>query len=360
MQTIDERLNLPSASSAERLVNCPGSWALEQGIKELDQTEDAASGDRVHAFLAGDKHVPLDDQEQEMVNQCERITGKLVDAYKAIGKLTDPVCVSEKRVWLFNAGKKVFSGRWDRLYYSGTFGLLIDYKTGRNDVAEADRNWQLLSLAVLASEAYDLNHVIVAIVQPWSKGQFTLAEYEASDLIKASSQLRTAIAKAQTSQERRPGKWCEWCKAKTKCAEFQGNALAVTFYQQGALTNQAILRLLDAKSQINKFYKDLESELKRRLKEDPNAIPGLRLKPGAKTREITSVKEFWKTVSEQFGPDHAEKFMSACEIGIGNAEALIKELECCSWEQATWLLNQWGKSFGWLAEGQKAEQLERV
>ena len=53
----DERNSKPSASSMERYALCPGSWAAEQGIP--DQTsEDATTGNRIHAWLAGETVEP--------------------------------------------------------------------------------------------------------------------------------------------------------------------------------------------------------------------------------------------------------------------------------------------------------------
>ena len=49
----DERKNLPSASSMERYMLCPGSWAAEKGQPE-QASSDADSGNRIHAALAGE------------------------------------------------------------------------------------------------------------------------------------------------------------------------------------------------------------------------------------------------------------------------------------------------------------------
>ena len=49
----DERHNLPSASGYSRLLNCPGSWRMEQPFPSTS-TEDSRTGDRIHAWLAGE------------------------------------------------------------------------------------------------------------------------------------------------------------------------------------------------------------------------------------------------------------------------------------------------------------------
>lgn len=369
MQTIDERLGLPSASSAERLVNCPGSHRLEMECPPSQESKDSVIGDRVHAVLAGDKFAPvLTEAEEKLRSECERVASQIKAKYINEGKLSDGyTCVSEKRAWITNSGKKTFSGRWDRLYHDGgTFGLIIDFKTGRDEVDAADVNWQLLSLAVVASEAYNLNEVAVAIVQPWAKGQYTLAEYGLRDLSRASSVLRAAIGEAATSNTYNLGKWCKWCRAQAKCEKFQGQLLdvaataatALVAPREMTLDAPKIVRLLKAKPLITKFFKDLEGQLKAQLKAAPDSIPGVTLKPGAKTRDITSVRKFWITIRDEYGSDVSPKVMEACEIGIGKAEGLLREITGVSADEAEELLNTLGEEGGWLTHGTKEGSLK--
>ena len=74
---IDERRGLPSASSWRRYESCAGSWQLEGEAARIGQSahlesEDAARGDRIHAWLAGQKLELVENEATTAANLKER------------------------------------------------------------------------------------------------------------------------------------------------------------------------------------------------------------------------------------------------------------------------------------------------
>src|SRR5215471_12921754 len=161
----DSRENLPSASSFRRYELCAGSFALEQEARRLGQeahkrSPEADRGDRIHAWLAGEK-IELDEAEETTANflreraleQVERIFGR-----------KDIPCATEGRLWLDYDGKKALSGRFDRVYFTEKLALVQDFKTGWREVDAAEQNAQLKVLAVLVGIALPTVEKIVAMI----------------------------------------------------------------------------------------------------------------------------------------------------------------------------------------------------
>jgi len=286
----NERKNLPSASGIERISLCPGSWNLERTLPEPPQTEDAASGTRVHAFLAGDESVRLSDDELDVVIKCNTLTWDAL--YNRMPG--DSKILKEQRIWLKDGcGVEMFSGKFDRAYIAGKRGAVIDFKTGRNGVTEAKGNRQLRSLAVLVAQEFGLEEVIVAIIQPWGDPQTSACFYGREELEVALSELVLLLAYAANPDiERIPGeKQCQYCRAKAICPEARQAAFAITTTQTDALTPAVISAVLDKCKQAEDVITACREKAKEMLAADPNAIPGWKLKPGRFIETITEPQE---------------------------------------------------------------------
>lgn len=77
----DPRLGLPSASRLEQLRLCPGSGRAQQGLAEVPR-EDAASGRRIHQWLAGHA-TPLTPAELETAQACRAQQRQLLARFTA-------------------------------------------------------------------------------------------------------------------------------------------------------------------------------------------------------------------------------------------------------------------------------------
>ena len=103
----DERLGLPSASSASRYAACLGSWQLEKQIAEGPATNDATIGNRIHAALAMEPVENLTSDETWTIDRCREQEQELVKATFE-NSTEEPNVFREKRLWSIDEnGKKL-------------------------------------------------------------------------------------------------------------------------------------------------------------------------------------------------------------------------------------------------------------
>lgn len=284
----DERQGLPSASSMERYKLCPGSYMAERGLPETT-SDDAEAGNRIHAALAGETVTPpLTDDEERTMEACRKQDGKLttevVPAWDIVNR--------ERRYW---SGKD-WSGKPDLVVVDvmASEGLVIDYKTGRGEVASADGNMQLRALAVLVADEHKLDLVTVAIVQPIA-GPPSVCRYSAGDLKVARKEVLgiiDAIHKPDAPRIPSP-KACQYCKAKgtERCPESIAvvEALPMEVSRDGreiVLTPERLAELLEKLPMVEKVIEAIRGKARRML-EAGETVPGWTLKPGAERETIT-------------------------------------------------------------------------
>jgi RecB family exonuclease len=223
----------------QRLHECPPSFDLERLAPPEEHREDAASGTRIHAVLALEADAAtLSMAELETCDMCNDASMKVIEEWNgAPGMVTPDQTLYERRLGLTAFGKVldvmpestadfIFTGQADLILVKGKRGLVIDYKTGRGDTAEAIDNAQLAALAVLVWLRYGVDEIRVAIVQPWA-GKPTIADYTENALLLAKGWLLDTInaASMSTPEDVRAGEWCKWCKAKATCPALRTAAL---------------------------------------------------------------------------------------------------------------------------------------
>jgi hypothetical protein len=171
--------------------------------------------------------------------------------------------------------------------------LVLDYKTGRGEVASAEGNMQLRALAVLVALEHPLEKVTVAIVQPLA-GSASVCVYEADDLRKARIEaLAILTAIHQPDAPRRPSaKACRYCKAKAVCPEAiamaQAAPLAVSRDGNAlVITPERMAEFLGQIPAIEAVVEAVRAKAKRMLEEDPQSVPGWMLKPGSVRESVT-------------------------------------------------------------------------
>lgn len=283
---MSERQNKPSASSMERYQLCPGSWSAEQGIPE-ETSADAEMGNRIHAVLAGETVTPpLTDDEERTMEACRSRADALLDA---ILPHRDEMHM-ERRYWW---GKQ-WSGKPDVVAVDCAFaeGLIIDYKTGRGDVASAEGNMQLRALAILVAVEHQLEKVTVAIVQPLV-GEVSTCAYDARHLKQARLEICGIIDGIQKPDAPRnpSSKACKYCKAKAQCPEALALAesapLAVSRDgRELVISPERIAEFLGQIPAIEAVVEAVKAKA-RRILEDGGTVPGYTLKPGAERETIT-------------------------------------------------------------------------
>ena len=299
----DERSGLPSASAASRYAACLGSWQLEKQVAEVESTADAATGNRIHSALALEPVTNLTTDETNIIERCQQQEAELVKQVFA-NSTEEPQAFREKRLWSLKFdGSKLWSGKPDVVYVSGTSALIIDYKSGRGSVENAAENLQLRCLVALLDESwgFTMDEITVAIIQPLV-GPPSVASYELSDLMNAvreSQSLMTAVM--QPDQPRTPSESaCKYCKGKPYCNE--ARELAVTGPIVNApegitpdaiastLTSSHLAQFLNRAAQAEAVIEACKSEARRRLSEG-EIIEGWTLKEGSVRESITNSEQ---------------------------------------------------------------------
>lgn len=283
----NERQGLPSASSMERYMLCPGSYAAEQGQPE-QASDDAEIGNRVHAVLAGETVTPpLNDDEERTMEACRSQATAILDAYLPH---RDEI-ILERRYWW---GQQ-WSGKPDVVAIDTLqcHAVVLDYKTGRGEVASAEGNMQLRALAVLVYVEHQVERITVAIAQPLA-GEASVCTYQADDLRKARIEILEIITGIhQPDAPRRPSaKACRYCKAKAVCPEALATAeaapLAVSRDGRAlSITPERMAEFLEQIPAIEAVVEAVRSKAKRMLEEDPGSVPGWALKPGSVRESVT-------------------------------------------------------------------------
>lgn len=178
----DERMGMPSASGIARILKCPASLALTRQLSENGQLpEDIAGaaaerGTRIHAMLAclgvgmdvedAKTRVVGDDEADEAMALWERAQNVITRVFGTADG-DEVIRVVEDRLWYYHEGTRLFSGQFDLavLDTKSSDLVLIDYKTGRGDVPEAENNAQLAAGAVLFAAEHGITRSTVAILQ---------------------------------------------------------------------------------------------------------------------------------------------------------------------------------------------------
>lgn len=313
----DERKGLPSASSAHRYALCPGSFLLEQSVKEPDTAgPDAQIGNRIHGFLAGDK-IDLDDDEGKLAAIC---FSQEVEIAKAVFPFQERLNITrERRLWAVDADlNKTWSGKPDVVYHDGLNALVIDYKTGRGTVEHATGNAQLRALAVLVNQSCGpFGEITVAIIQPLA-GDPTTCTYGSEDLSRAEFEITRLMADIRKpGQPRNPSAdACKYCKAKGVCPEAQAEVsnLPTLVPRDGVeivMTPEQIAEFLEKAPLAEAVIESVRGKARRML-EAGHTIPGWKLKPGAVRETITNPEAVFARFLDAGGTQ--ERFVGAITI----------------------------------------------
>ena len=244
----NERGDLPSASNAARYASCPGSHRACIGLPDTT-SEDAARGDRIHAWLEGMANgtipPPLaDPEERDVAERCLRQSGELIREHVGV----ECERLVEKRLW---DSFRTWSGKADLVVIDlDGRAIVIDFKTGRGDVETAEGNLQLRALAVLVADLpkTSIDSVTVAIVQPLA-GPPSVCMYGRASLDLAFLEIYEIMAKANaTNQPRNPGPWCQYCRAAgtDRCPESKDNLVTIAATQANPALTADLGRWRDA------------------------------------------------------------------------------------------------------------------
>lgn len=223
----DERLNLPSASSAW-FWSCPGSWQLSRSLPSQGETTDpeAERGSRIHQALELGDPAGLDEDELEDYGKGLKFANQLSSEWQqSIGiNYYDGKGLREQRLWLFDEQlKPVASGKLDLFHLAEPYALIIDFKSGSAaHVPAAARSSQLRLQAVLLWQEHpSLIRIRVAYARTQSKvGASDWCDYTRRDLEYAYALTMAHLWESkQPDAPRRAGPWCRYCPCRGDCPE---------------------------------------------------------------------------------------------------------------------------------------------
>jgi hypothetical protein len=325
----DERRGLPSASSFERLLLCPGSLTMERGLPDVSSAI-AEEGTFLHEVLAG-KHAIADLEPDDAVLLERVIELEKELAYTALGDNPAEI-IREQRLWY---GER-FSGSFDALFLTldRSQALIVDYKFGYIPVANIAENIQLRAYALLVSKTYGIKDIFVAVIQPRCASPKEICRYTVNDLLRAEEQIVSVLDAAHVEQAPRNAGaiQCKYCKANAVCPEARQVVEAIVpalNNGHGPLDIDKRLELMPAKD-LSQFLDicdgaegiidSARKEAKRRLTEGLD-VPDYRLKPGNEVRKIEDPVKAYDCLKA--AGVTASEFMGCCSVPVGKLESLF-------------------------------------
>ena len=352
---MDEREGFISASKLQSAADCNGQYAAEAPIPEGPTSEAAERGNLIHSALYGET-VVLNDDDLDLYYQLLRKRRAIAEQHFPEGFDEE---IREERFYLegddrLNGNR--FSGKPDFVGRSGSKFLVIDYKTGRGNVAESADNLQLRALAVLVAEKFEADVILVAIIQAYESPQ--VVAYTKNDLKDAREEVLNIIEAATDPEAARtPNEVsCKYCKARPTCPEALGTVNEVATIKLGQLIDPADLpRLLDACEVAAKVIADIKARATKSL-QDGIQVEGWKLRNGNKTRLVADHAAFRKGLVDEGLLTPSD--LAGLKISPTEAEKLIAKKQGITPKAARQIIDQ---ALGdRIEEKQGAERLARA
>lgn len=322
MNEFDVRMGLPSASGLQRIIDCPGSWLAEQACPELEESEAAAMGTRLHKHME-DGTLPADADEREAVAWCREMEGQLAEEFFGARE----VLFREKRLW---DNCQRFSGQADVVYYAAEGALVLDYKFGRIAVDGAEYNTQLYALTLLLMDNFEAVEVVyAAILQPYvSRKRPQVMRFERKDINTLRGWLYRKLDDAAVPGAKLcPGEaQCRYCRAAASCPALalqvqQVSGVELTRWEQWSVEDRR--RAYDAAKLAKKYAEAIERKVRADL-EAGVELPGLELAPGKAAFTVSDVSGAFAHLNAMLDIS-GEEFVRCCKVGISDLDKLVHQ-----------------------------------
>ena len=289
--------NIVGGSTAERVINCPGSVNLVAQMPSKPSSSYADEGTLLHdciADLLDLKFASARDMiGREFNGQVlteELVEEKLLPAMRLLNSIDPDNQMDyevEQRVGFGDLLPGVF-GSADLLGRLDDTAIVLDWKFGSGVSVEAEENAQGLFYACAARRT-DLTKWIfrgatkvkIVIVQPPG---IKVWETTVERLDKFEQQLVSAVKEAQGDDALlAAGKWCKWCAAKPVCPVMTGEVDRVKSAQIAALPADQIGAYLKTADQLEAWIAELRA-LAFQMLESGATVPGYKLVAKRATR----------------------------------------------------------------------------
>ncbi len=330
MNTPDERRGCTSASNAQADALCAGRHLAQQGLPD-ETSDDAAFGIAIHAALATGDSTKLTPEQFSIYESCQDITGNLIrDTFGPdASKVKD---FTEQRLWCIVNKQFEHSGKPDLVARHGGVGLIIEFKCLPGEVGDSAWNQQLRDQAVLAAGHYLLDEVHVAIVQPLVTQSPSLCRYDKAALKQAEAEMFARVIASNDPQAKRVAgpEQCKFCLARHVCstrAEYLAESMvpAVASFASvpvKAWTPEQRIQFCERAGMVTKWIDECKAELKRLMKEQPDAVPGWGLEVGSIKRPVVKPELLHERFLAAGGT--TEQFMACVDIGKGDLKDAVR------------------------------------
>lgn len=339
----DERLNLPSASSMERLYHCPGSRALEATAPKRVESQEAIEGTLIAKALEEANLEGLDENGKNIAQRLSEMEQQAVDdwCYEKDVPASKLEVIRERRFWVRDPDTMgpIASAKPDVVISdgSGRLGLVINHKTGYLPVPAAHMNIQCRTEAVAVWDDHDdgLTDIRAAIAQYRFRGKFTATDFDTPYLKMAKAELRLSLWRGeQSDQIRVPGHWCLYCRAKGFCPEAQAMTMlpAVPMPTMNIakkdipsavatldLPRLAFLR--HKKSMIENILEEVSDRLRHEFTPEVLASVYLRLVPSVGVKTLSDIQATWRVLFANGVTE--DEFKQVCKTPYGAVQELL-------------------------------------
>jgi hypothetical protein len=307
-----ERWEWTSASNAQADSLCMGRHQAQKGIPDTTSS-DAAFGNAIHLALATGKTEGLTAQQEDIYESFLKIEKKLLVQFfgpEVEGITPKPVC--EKRYWAKWPDGLQHSGQLDRVHRKGSKALIIECKSLVGEIPESPKNMQLRDQAAL----FDIGNALltevgVAVIQPLATHSPELCIYNREHLMRAREELYKRVAASNKPDAPRTAGavQCKFCKAKSKCSEYQtwaGGQLPV----QKSLVDVPIAswtpdqrkQFCDNFDVAQKWLNNAWDEMEKLAAADPNAVPGYAMAKCSPREKIVNLQAVFDRASKHSVP----------------------------------------------------------
>jgi len=270
---------------------CPGSLLAQDGLPEQSNPE-AAAGTRFHEAMAKGDPAGLDERLTTLYHEFKAKELQIGDTG---GATVTRIETKHENEYLVGTPDKVVMDTRDGVFH------IYDWKSGFAEQPSAEQNMQLRGYAYLMFREQAATEVFVNLFSAeGTKPVYSTARYSLHNLALAGIQCREIVRKANAPDAPRipSDEACQWCRARgnpTRCPESckEIKALAKTSKHPATLRKptkamaKRIEKLYLAGKEGEKSWAKFKAYLREVLKEHPDSIPGLTLKPGRMDRKLT-------------------------------------------------------------------------
>ena len=331
----DERMGLPSASSADADFRCHGRRAMiAKVIKPDDSTKWSKRGDKIHKALEESDLTKLSSSDSITAERIMDEEARLADHYSLQGA----VVYRERRWWAMEGEKRLYSGKLDCIHHVADlqFALVVDYKTGFAPVVSIDRNFQVKMQVVLAHLNIGIRRAVGALIHPHHPDNLLSQTrvFTEREILFAKDEIDGHLAEMTDSAPRTPNATsCQYCPARHLCPEY--NAwMEEIIPKEKVEALQAKIEVMTPeergvrlqKHKLAKALMDEEKEIcKAMLKKDEKSIFGWKLVPSSE-RVCTDPIKAKQIVEDAYGLQVADMCMdfsfTKCETVLVESGAI--------------------------------------